>query len=61
MFKLSSKVLAGTLAITLAGTSLAWACEDGQKSYIEAGASTFGGIPLVQGSKNFMNLQETAA
>ncbi|MBT2663275.1 hypothetical protein [Bacillus sp. ISL-45] len=61
MFRLSSKVLAGTLAITLAGTSLAWACEDGQKSYIEAGVSTFGGIPLVKGTKNFMNLQETAA
>lgn len=61
MKKITNRILASTLALSLAGGGIALACEDGQKSYIEAGEATFGGIPKVKGSKNFEHLKEVAA
>jgi hypothetical protein len=61
MNKFTSKLLTGTLVLSLAGGGLALACDSGQMNSMEAGESTFGGIPLVEGSKNFEHLKEVAA
>ncbi|RZT21742.1 LVIVD repeat-containing protein [Fictibacillus sp. BK138] len=61
MNKFTSKLLTGTLVLSLAGGGIALACDSGQMNSMEAGESTFGGIPLVEGSKNFKHLKEVAA
>jgi hypothetical protein len=61
MNKFTSKLLTGTLVLSLAGGGIALACDSGQMNSMEAGESTFGGIPLVEGSKNFEHLKEVAA